>query len=188
MKKNCLIFCLILFGSIAADAQLTLNSVTLPAKVNKDNTELMLNGGGIRKKLFLKLYTAGLYVSAKTKNAADIVNADKPEVMRLTITSGFISSSNMSEAIQEGFKKSMHDNTAPLQSKIDEFISTFKKDAIKEGDTFEIWYIPGQGIKSYKNDKLQSTIPGLDFKKALFGIWFSDNPVDEDLKTGLLGQ
>ena len=186
MTKNLMLF-LIIFIGFTAQAQLTLNGVTLPAKVKKDNTELLLNGGGIRKKLFFKLYTAGLYVDAKTKNSADVVNADKAMVMRLTITSGVISSSNMSEAIEEGFKKSMKDNTAPLQAKIDEFINTFKKDVIKEGDVFEIWYIPGQGVKSYKNDKLQSTIPGLDFKKALFGIWFSDTPVDEDLKKGLLG-
>ena len=186
MTKNIILF-LIIFIGFTAEAQLTLNNVTLPAKVKKDNTELLLNGGGIRKKVFFKLYTAGLYVDAKTKNGVDVVNADKPVVMRLTITSGVISSSNMSEAIEEGFKKSMKDNTAPLQAKINEFINTFKKEDIKEGDTFEIWYRPGQGIKSYKNDQLKSTIPGLDFKKALFGIWFSDTPVDEDLKKGLLG-
>ncbi|HWB62121.1 MAG TPA: chalcone isomerase family protein [Chitinophagales bacterium] len=187
MKKYSLVIIALLLLATGADAQLTLNGVTLPAKVQKDNTSLMLNGGGIRKKLFFKLYTAGLYLDAKNKNAADIINADKAMVMRLTITSSVISSSNMSEAIEEGFKKSMKGNTAPLQAKIDEFINTFKKEDIKEGDTFEIWYIPGQGIKSYKNDKLQSTIPGMDFKKALFGIWFSDDPVDSDLKQGLLG-
>ena len=187
MKKNLIILCLFILSNFAAEAQLTFNGVTLPAKINKDNTELVLNGGGIRKKAFLKLYTGGLYVQAKTNNAGDIINADKPEVMRLSITSGFINSNNMSEAIEEGFKKSTKDNVAPLRAKIDQFIGTFKKDAIKEGDVFEIWYIPGQGVKSYKNDKLQSTIPGIDFKKALFGIWFSDTPADEDLKKGLLG-
>lgn len=33
----------------------------------------------------------------------------------------------------------------------------------------------------------QSAIPDLAFKKALFGIWFSDNPVDSDLKADVLG-
>jgi hypothetical protein len=31
-------------------------------------------------------------------------------------------------------------------------------------------------------------IPGLDFKKALFGIWLCDNPADKDLKLKLLGK
>lgn len=173
--------------TLTANAQLTLNEVTLAAKIKKDNNELLLNGGGIRKKAFFKLYTAGLYLSAKSKNGAEVVAADKPVAIQLTITSSLISSSNMSEAIMEGFEKSMKGNTAPLKAKIDAFINTFKKEEIKEGDVFEIWYVPGEGVKSYKNGKFQGTIAGLDFKKALFGIWLSDTPVDEDLKKGLLG-
>ncbi len=187
MKKNSLAILVCLVITLAADAQVTLNSVTLPAKIKTDNTELILNGGGIRKKLFFKLYTAGLYLSAKSSDANSVINADHAMAMRLVITSGVISSSNMSEAIEEGFEKAMNGNTAPLQTKIDQFINTFKKEEIKQGDVFDIWYVPGEGVKSYKNGKYQSTIPGMDFKKALFGIWFSGNPVDADLKKGLLG-
>jgi hypothetical protein len=39
-----------------------------------------------------------------------------------------------------------------------------------------------------KNEVLKGKIPGFDFKKALFGIWLSDKPVDETLKKHLLGQ
>ena len=38
-----------------------------------------------------------------------------------------------------------------------------------------------------KNDELKGTVPGIDFKIALFGIWLSNNPVDEQLKKDLLG-
>lgn len=188
MKLNQLFFvsCFLLIA-IAADAQLTLNGITLPAKVKQDNTELVLNGGGIRKKLFFKLYTGGLYLPAKSKSGNEIVNADKPVAMRLAITSGVLNSSNMSEAIQEGFGKSLKGNTAPMQAKIDAFIDIFRKEEIKEGDVFEVWYTTAEGVRGYKNGKLKGTITGLDFKKALFGIWLSDTPVDEDLKTGLLG-
>ena len=42
-------------------------------------------------------------------------------------------------------------------------------------------------LKNLKYTKSgQSAIPGLDFKKALFGIWFSDNPVDAKLKESIL--
>jgi hypothetical protein len=168
-------------------AQKTINGVALPASIKKDNVELVLNGGGIRKKVFFKLYVAGLYLKTKTTNGYEVIASDKEMMMRLTITSGMISSENMSEAIEEGFKKSMNGNTALLKEKIDMFINTFKKEPIKEGDVFEIWYMPAVGVQPYKNGKLQNTITGLDFKKALLGIWFSGNPVDDDLKKGLLG-
>jgi hypothetical protein len=183
---------LILFfsGILSLDsiAQKTLNGVTLAATVKRDNSELVLNGAGIRKKVFFKLYVAGLYLQSKTTNGYEVIMGDKEMMMRLTITSGIISSDNMSEAIQEGFEKSMNGNTELLKDKIESFISTFKKDPIKGGDVFEIWYIPGVGVQPIKNGKLQNTIAGMDFKKALFGIWFSGNPVDADLKKNLLGQ
>ena len=181
------IFCLAI--SFAADAQLTINSITLPAKIKQDNTELTLDGGGLRKKFgMVKVYVIGLYTTEKNKNGADIVAADKAVAVRLTITSGMVNSNNMSESIQEGFGKSLKGNTAPMQSQINTFIETFKKENIKEGDVFELWYVPGTGVKAFKNGQLKNTTPGLDFKKALFGIWLGDSPVDEDLKKGMLGQ
>lgn len=39
-------------------------------------------------------------------------------------------------------------------------------------------------LKYTKNG--QSALPDFEFKKALFGIWFSDNPVDEKLKKQVL--
>ena len=39
-----------------------------------------------------------------------------------------------------------------------------------------------------KNNKLATTIPGLDFKKALFGIWLCNKPADSTLKDKMLGK
>ena len=167
-------------------AQLTLNDVTLPAKV-KGNTELTLNGGAVRKKAFFKVYVIGLYLGQKSKDAAAIINSNSETLVQLQITSSVVSSSNMSEAIEEGFGKSMKGNTAPLRAKIDLFINTFKKDPIKEGDVFVLDYVPGVGLKTSKNGKLISTIEGEDFKKALLGIWLGTDPIDAGVKAGLLG-
>mgnify|MGYP003350020106 CR=1 FL=1 len=186
MKLKSIILLVGLFAVSVSGAQLTINGVTLPATLKQGNTDLVLNGGGIRKKLFFKVYTGGLYLTAKSKNAADIISADKATGFRLTITSGVINSNNFSEAIEEGFGKSMKGNTAPLKDKIALLIGTFKSEEIKEGDMFELIYVPGEGVKAFKNGKLKNTIPGLDFKKALFGIWLGDDPVDADLKAGLL--
>ena len=39
-----------------------------------------------------------------------------------------------------------------------------------------------------KNGVKKGTIEGLDFKKALFGIWLGNKPADDDLKDGMLGK
>jgi len=93
----------------------------------------------------------------------------------------------MAEATLEGFEKSLDGSFGSLKSKIHAFVDVFKQDEIVKGDIFDIHYSPDEGILTYKNSKLLSTITGHDFKKALFGIWLSDDPVDKDLKEGMLG-
>ena len=174
--------------AIPTHAQVTINDVTLPATMKAGESSVSLNGGGIRKKLFFKLYVGGLYLTEKKSDANAIINADEAMAVKLQITSGMISSDNMSEAINEGFEKSTGGNIAPLKDKISKFVDTFKKSEIVEGNVFDIVYVPGTGVESYKNGKLQSTIEGLEFKKALFGIWLCDEPADDDLKKAMLGK
>jgi len=177
-----------LLFTIETNAQVTINGVTLPATLKAGDKTITLNGGGIRKKLFFKLYTGGLYVSTRSSDANAIINADEAMAVRLQITSSVISSDNMSESINEGFEKSTGGKVAPLKTKIDKFIDTFKKEEIVEGNVFDIIYVPGKGVESYKNGKLQGTIEGMDFKKALFGIWLGADPADADLKAAMLGK
>lgn len=185
MKKIILLLAVVF--TFDAFAQVTLNGVTLPAKIKGTKGDLVLNGGGIRKKAFFKVYVIGLYLNQKSKDAAAILKNNDEVLVQLQITSSVVSSSNMSEAIEEGFGKSLKGNTTALRPKIDAFINNFKKEAIKEGDVFTLHYVPGVGVKTFKNGKLLSTTEGEDFKKALFGIWIGPNPIDAGVKTGVLG-
>ena len=92
----------------------------------------------------------------------------------------------MIEAVDEGFKKSTGGNTTPLKDKIEKFKNSFS-DEIKKGDVFDIVYT-GEKISVYKNNTLKSEIEGLDFKKAVFGIWLGNDPADSNLKDGMLGK
>lgn len=186
--KNCWILLLSLTLALPAGAQMTINNVTLPARLSYDGNQLQLNGGGIRTKLIFKLYTGGLYLGEKSSDAAAIVKADKPMAVRLAITSNKINSDNFSEAIREGFGKSTGGDTKAIASRIDDLIRTFSSEPIVPGDVFDVVWVPGEGVKTYKQGKLKSTQTGLDFKQALFGIWLGNDPVSASLKTGMLGK
>ena len=185
--KNLFVLLLAMFMLAESQAQVTVNGVSVPGKLKTSTTELNLNGAGVRKKAFFKVYVLGLFLPEKSKDAAAILKANQEMAVRLQITSGVVNSGNMSEAINEGFQKSTNGNIAPLKSKIDEFISIFSKEEIKEKDVFILNYVPGVGVKSFKNGKLLATIEGEDFKKALFGIWLGPNPIEAALKTAILG-
>lgn len=185
MKKT--LFFIAIIATLQLFSQQVVNGVTLPSKFKGTKSELTLNGGGVRKKAMFKVYVLGLYLQNKSKDAKAIINNNEEVIVRLQITSSVVNSGNMSDAIKEGFHKSMNGNTAPLKSKIDAFIATFSKEEIKEGDVFVLNYVPGVGVRTSKNNKLVATVEGEDFKKALLGIWLGDNPIDVALKKSILG-
>ena len=67
-----------------------------------------------------------------------------------------------------------------------EFMATLHQ-AIQVGDVYEFIYLPESGVDVLRNSELLDTIAGLEFKKAFFGIWLSDNPVQKSLKKAMLG-
>jgi hypothetical protein len=64
------------------------------------------------------------------------------------------------------------------------------KNGIQKNDVFDLVYIPGTGLEASKNGTLLETISGLEFKKALFGIWLCEKPSHKcpGLKSGMLGK
>lgn len=187
MKKSIYTIILLFAISTFTTAQTTIQGVTLSPKIAPGKSSLVLNGAGIRTKYFLKLYVGGLYLKEKSNNAEAVVSADQHMAVRIHITSGILNSENMAEAIREGFEKSTQNNTEPFKKDIDDICSIFKSNPVVVGNLFEIYYVPGQGVRCNKNGKDQGLkIEGLAFKKALFGIWLSDDPVDSDLKEEML--
>lgn len=149
--------------------------------------ELVLNGAGVRTKFFFKLYVGGLYLKQKSDDAEQIIQADEPMAIKLQIISSMITSEKMEKATREGFHKATDGNIAPIKSQIESFIAVFQE-KIQPGDTYDLVYLPARGVDVYKNGTLHSSLAGLDFKQALFGIWLCDKPAQQSLKAAMLGK
>ena len=158
----------------------------LPPKIKVGKKELVLNGAGVREKYFLDLYQAGLYLLKPNSDAASIINADAPMLIHLVITSKMVSQEKLIESLQEGFKNSTQGKTDAIRTEIEKFRQCFAEE-ITRGNVFDIVYWPGQGVTVLKNGKKKGVIPGLAFKRALFGIWLGDRPADANLRVALLG-
>ena len=190
MKKILLLLTFLLslqFSTISAQTQLEVNGVTVPRKIEFQGKSLQLNGAGGRSKMWLEVYVQALYLSQLSQDPQFIIDSDTEMAIRIEITSSMVSSNKLTKAMNTGFEKSAGRNLAQLRPRIEEF-KTFLSDAITEKDVFILAYNPlDQTINVYKNETLKGKINGFDFKKALFGIWLSDKPVDETLKKHLLG-
>lgn len=185
MKKIILGLCLLTICQFSF-AQKEISGVTPAKSIEVSGEKLMFNGAGLREKMFLDLYVGALYVTTKSNSGKTIINADESMAITLDIVSGLITSEKMIDAVNDGFKNSTNGNTAPLKDEIAAFKSAFKDEIVK-GDHFVIAYIKGSGVEVQKNGKKIKTIQGMNFKKALFGIWLGDKPADEDLMEGMLG-
>jgi hypothetical protein len=151
--------------------------VDVPETLESGGVTLVLNGAGIRTRLFFDVYVAGLFLKQGSADAAAIIESDEPMAIKLWIVTGLISNDRMQKSIEEGFQKSTDGNTGPIRDEID------------DGDVFELAYLPGRGLKVSKNGVHTATIEcGLSFKRALFGIWLSERPVQTSLKHSMLSR
>lgn len=168
-------------------AAVTVEGVDVPDTYTAMDTELKLNGAGTRSKWFLDLYVGGLYLPKTIDDGEAVINADEPQAITLHIISGMITSERMTEATLDGFEASTDGDMASIQADVDQFMSVFQEE-IAEGDVFDLVYLPGKGVQVFKNGEQKDTVGDLAFKKALFGIWLSDKPAQEDLKEEMLGR
>lgn len=183
MKKVIFLMTFVICTNVTM-AQTIVGDVTLPNIVTLSGEEMNLNGAGMREKMWIDLYVGGLYVQVKSSDAATLINADAPMAIKLHIVSGMVSQEKMIGAVTDGFDKSTS-GKATIANKA-AFIACFNNEITKE-DVFDIVYAGGKTIV-YKNGKEKGTVNGVEFKKALFGIWLGKKPADKDLKKGMLGK
>lgn len=181
------IFSLFFSFSSEALAQRTVAGETFDAKMVTSKGLIYFNGAGLREKYGIDLYVSALYLKNQTVEGPKVVHRDEAMAVSIKLVSNKVTRDRFVESVEKGFKKSMNGDVSALRDKIDAFKAQFS-DAFKEGDKIDLIYLPDIGTQIKKNGKLLGTTKGLDFKKALFGIWFGSNPADKGLKDDMLGK
>ena len=159
--------------------------VTLPDSSEVAGQTLVLNGVGPRLATFLnvKVYAAGLYLPAKSSDAAAIVAADEARQIQLHFVRA-VDGEEIAGAWSDGFKDNAGDGLGALEPRIAQLGGMMEDMA--EGDVMMFTYVPGTGTEVTINGTAKGTVEGADFASTLFAIWLGDPPNDE-IKAGLLG-
>ena len=176
----------LVLGSTATHAK-KLRGIELAETADFAGDELVLNGAGVRTKLIIKLYVGSLYTKAKSNDGNAIIDADEPMAIRLNVISDLLTRDKMVKALKSGFKSSTGGDTSAIQPQIDQMMGLLQG-KIGTKDQYTMSYKPASGTHIFKNGEEVGAIEGLDFKKALFGIWLSDKPAQKSLKAGMLGK
>jgi hypothetical protein len=158
--------------------------VKLPDTVEVDSKALKLNGAGIRKKLIVKVYVAGLYVETPSKDAAALVSSNQIKSMRLHMLRD-VKGASVSGAIADGFALNSKDALPQLKPRLDQLAKLIPD--VSEGEEIWLTWVPDKGTDVVVRGTKTGTIEGRDFADALFSVWLGPKPVQDDLKQGLLG-
>lgn len=161
--------------------------VRMPDTVTVEGKQLKLNGMGLRRRKILfapiSVYVAGFYAETPSKNAIELVSSDQAKRITMYMLRD-LGKDKIADALRDGFEKNAKAQLPVLKERLDRLIALIP-DA-KKGSTIVITYIPGTGtVLAGPGDR--QVIPGKDFADALFSVWLGREPVDSDLKAGLLG-
>ena len=176
-------------ASSPAAAQVKIEGQTFAAQARLGDTDLKLNGVGLRAVAWLKGYAAGLYLPKKATSAADVLMMQGPKRLQLRMLQE-VSTQEFIKAFDKGIKRNTPEDALPgmldRMAKFDAMLTAMGK--VRKGDVVDLDFVPGKGLTMSFNGKLQGEpLPGGDLYTALLKIFIGDKPTDPELKTGLLG-
>ncbi len=170
-----------------ARADVEVAGVRVPEQLSEGGHALVLNGAGLRTKFVVKVYVAALYASARSQDAAALINSNEPRRMRLQLLRDDDSKS-LDAALQDGLRDNTHkQELAALQAHADRLSSLMAEiGSAREGDVIDLDF-DARGVTITDNGKQRGRIDDPAFARALLRVWLGDNPAQSSLKKALLG-
>jgi hypothetical protein len=185
-QKTCTALAILLLAIPAAFA-LEIQGVNVPQQATVNGQTLTLNGAGIRTVSIafipIKAYVAAFYTPAPLKSEEAVLASPGP----LQFTFTFLKSVNqgqVTDAWQSQIQASMTSTYPGIEKDKAAFVAMFGP--IAQGGS-EMIQLVGTETQIYDNGQLKGAIQGRDFQKAFLNMWLGSNPVQQDLKTALLG-
>jgi long-chain acyl-CoA synthetase len=164
------------------------SGVKVDDKASLGGQELVLNGAGMRTRLFIKVYLGALYVPQKTNNIQGVIGRNQPRRMSLALQRD-VGADQLLEAVRAGLaENNSQAELDAIKPQLDQFVTVFKLvGEAKAGQIVVLDYTPAEGTRIALDGAVKGTIAGEAFNKALFSVWLGDRPVQESLKKALLG-
>jgi len=151
---------------------------------------LVVNGAGLRKKAFFKVYAMALYLPEKQGDVLAVLGSKGAKRIGMSLLRD-LSAQQLVDALHEGFADNLAaaEMTA-LAPRIKAFAALMLTlGEAKSGTLILIDSIPDIGTRLTVNGQVVGTeIRGDDFYPALLKIWLGNKPIEHDLKQALLGQ
>jgi hypothetical protein len=184
MRKFALVVALI-SAAVTAEAA-NVGGVTLSETATAGGQTLVLNGAGLRKKLFIKVYTGALYLPSKQTSPERILAADNPRQLVMH----FVFDVDK-EKIAEAWREGLVANTPGTTPAVKQSFTTLESwmEDMKKGERIVLTYVPGSGTTVEVKGKVKGVIGDKAVADAILATWIGPKPgPGEDFKKAVLGQ
>ena len=158
--------------------------VNVAPTVSANQKTLTLNGAGIRKKLFVKVYVGSLYTERKVTTPAQLLADPGEKLIRMSFVHSKVEKEKIVEAFAEGLANNSPGVARSVEAKA--FLSWFTADFVA-GDTVDISLSPDGTVAASHNGKALGTVRSPALVQGVLLIWFGEKPADGSLKKGMLG-
>ena len=162
--------------------------VRLEDKTQVEARELVLNGAGLRKRVFFQVYVIGLYLPEKKSDANAVIQLAGPKRAAIHMLRD-VSADQFTEALVEGIRANLSEAAfkalEPRVKELADIMADIKE--AKKGMTIALDWTGSATRLSVNGQPAGKPIAGEDFYRALLRIWLGDKPVQDDLKKALLG-
>jgi hypothetical protein len=175
---------MLLVPTVVSAAELA--GVTMADKITVNGQPLVLNGLGLRKKFFVKVYVGGLYLQAKMSNPASILASDTSRRMSMHFLYS-VSKDQMCEAWEEGLEANVPNASAEVKTAFKTLCSWMEP--IPKGNLLVLTYVPGSGTTVEINGKSKGVLAGKATADAIVSTWIGPKPaMGDDFKNAVLGK
>jgi len=162
----------------------TLAGVEMPDTVTVDGSTLVLNGIGLRQVAIVrvKAYVGALYLEQKSSDPKTVIESKQLKRVTLSFLRD-IDGAQLASGWADSLRKVGGKEMEPAIGKFTSLIGD-----VKNGERMSFTSRPGAGVEVAVRDQVKGTVPGDEFSRTLFTVWFGPKPGDENLKRGMLGK
>jgi hypothetical protein len=188
MKQGQTTFFLLALAAAFAVQAAEVAGVRLEDKTQVESRELVLNGAGLRKRFFFKVYVMGLYLPEKKTDAAGVIGLPGPKRAAIHMLRD-VGAEQFTEALVEGLRANHSEpEFQKLEPRVKQLADVMAEvGEAKKGMSIALDWTGSETRLLVNGKPAGKPIAGEDFYRALLRIWLGEHPVQDDLKQALLG-
>lgn len=164
-----------------------LDGVRMPERITVGETDLVLNGMGLREALFgIDVYVAGFYLEKAESDADAILASDQIKRIHMHFVYKKVPAKKLAKAWEEGIAANVDDGLERYAEQLQQ-LNGWMQQLVKD-DTMTFTAIPGKGLKVEINGVQKGVIADQGFARDFWRIWLGPAPPNARLKQGMLGE